>query len=267
MPGGCSAIPKLLLFYFFKTYMTNLIICISLLLLCLKIAGELVGLPYLPAFTSTLTSEIKVINGVNYASAAAGILDETGRQLVMSSIYNLDISYNVFLAHFLPNNMHVCMKQGDRFSLRQQVQNFETTLNQLKSQMDEKELSQYLGRALAVMILGSNDYINNYLLPTFYTTSSNYNPVDYADLLIGRYTSHILVWKNMIYSVIKFPTSSLTPCSNSVKFGQKISGILVIQKAIYVWTFFFLLSHTFHEADEAFDFVSFFFSGTTKLWS
>ena len=119
--------------------------------------------------------------------------------------------------------MSICMKQGDRFSLRQQVQNFETTLNQLKSQMDEKELSQYLGRALAVMILGSNDYINNYLLPTFYTTSSIYNPIDYADLLIGRYTSHILVWKNRIYSIMKnFPTSSLTPCSNSIKFGQKL---------------------------------------------
>jgi hypothetical protein len=121
--------------------------------------------------------------------------------------------------------MSICMKQGDRFSLRQQVQNFETTLNQLKSQMDEKELSQYLGRALAVMILGSNDYINNYLLPIFYTTSSNYNPIDYADLLIGHYTSHILVWKNMIYSIMKyFPTSSLTPCSNSIKSGQKLSS-------------------------------------------
>ncbi|KAE8126178.1 hypothetical protein FH972_020922 [Carpinus fangiana] len=141
--------------------------------------GELVGLPYLPAFTSTLTSGIKVDNGVNYASAAAGILDETGRQL------------------------------GDRFSLRQQVQNFETTLNQLKSQMDEKELSQYLGRALAVMILGSNDYINNYLLPRFYTTSSNYNPIDYADLLIGRYTSHILALQS--FGLRKFLLAGVGP--------------------------------------------------------
>ncbi|XP_062158864.1 GDSL esterase/lipase At5g08460-like [Alnus glutinosa] len=125
--------------------------------------GELMGLPYLPAFASTFTSVgINVVNGVNYASAGAGILDETGLQL------------------------------GDRFSLSQQVQNFETTLNQLKSQMDEKELSQYLAKALAVMILGSNDYINNYLLPSLYTTSSNYTPKDYADLLIGHYTSHIL---------------------------------------------------------------------------
>jgi len=105
---------------------------------------------------------------------------------------------NIFFVHYL----HNYMTQGDRFSLSQQVQNFDTTLNQLKSQMDEKELSQYLAKALAVMILGSNDYINNYLLPSLYTTSSNYTPKVYADLLIGHYTSHILVWETRIYMLM-----------------------------------------------------------------
>jgi hypothetical protein len=158
------------------------------------------GLPYLLAFASTFTSVgINFVSGVNYASAGAGILDETGRQLVMSSIVHT--SYNIS-QHFLVHYSHNYMTQGDRFSLSQQVQNFETTLNQLKSQMDDKELSQYLAKALAVMILGSNDYINNYLLPSLYTTSSNYNPKDYADLLIGHYTSHILVWENRIYMLM-----------------------------------------------------------------
>ncbi|KAB1228200.1 hypothetical protein CJ030_MR5G008797 [Morella rubra] len=119
------------------------------------------------AFTSTLTPVISIVNGVNYASAAAGILDESGQQL------------------------------GDRFSLSQQVENFETTLSQLKSQMDEKDLSQYLARSLVVMNLGSNDYINNYLLPSLYPTSGNYNPKDYADLLINRYTRQILALQSL----------------------------------------------------------------------
>jgi hypothetical protein len=81
----------------------------------LKIAGELVGLPYLPAFTSTLTSGIKVDNGVNYASAAAGILDETGRQLVMSSIYNLDVFFFFWPINYLHNiNMHVDLHETGR---------------------------------------------------------------------------------------------------------------------------------------------------------
>ena len=44
--------------------------------------GELLGLPYLPAFADSSTTGDNVLRGVNYASAAAGILDETGRNLV-----------------------------------------------------------------------------------------------------------------------------------------------------------------------------------------
>ena len=44
--------------------------------------GELLGLPYLPTFADSSTTGGNVLRGVNYASAAAGILDETGRNLV-----------------------------------------------------------------------------------------------------------------------------------------------------------------------------------------
>ncbi|KAI3473548.1 hypothetical protein Pfo_031206 [Paulownia fortunei] len=103
-----------------------------------------------------------ILWGVNYASAAGGILEETGQNL------------------------------GERFSLSEQVENFESTLNQLKSQMEDEELSNYLTKALVIMALGSNDYINNYLQPSFYTTSYIYSPKDYVDLLINRYTRQIL---------------------------------------------------------------------------
>ncbi|KAF8412021.1 hypothetical protein HHK36_004580 [Tetracentron sinense] len=129
----------------------------------IDLLGELLGLPYLPAYADPLTVGTNILKGVNYASAAAGILDETGQYL------------------------------GDRFSLSQQVINFESTLNdQLRNQMGERELSQYLAKSIVVMVLGSNDYINNYLLPSMYLTSSTYNPKDYADLLITRYTAQIL---------------------------------------------------------------------------
>lgn len=59
--------------------------------------------------------------------------------------------------------------------------------------MEEEELRDHLAKALVVMALGSNDYINNYLQPSFYTTSFVYNPKEFADLLITRYTRQILV--------------------------------------------------------------------------
>lgn len=59
--------------------------------------------------------------------------------------------------------------------------------------MDDQEHIKYLRSSLAVVILGSNDYLNNYLLPSLYTSSYIYNPADYADLLIKHYTRQILV--------------------------------------------------------------------------
>ncbi|XP_030550278.1 GDSL esterase/lipase At5g08460 [Rhodamnia argentea] len=124
--------------------------------------GELLGLPYVPAYVNTLEDDRSILGGVNYASAAAGILDESGREL------------------------------GGRFSLRQQVENFRSTLSQLKNQKGEEELGQYLAKSLVMMNLGSNDYLNNYLMPSLYDTSSIFNPSDYAQILISNYTTHIV---------------------------------------------------------------------------
>lgn len=65
--------------------------------------------------------------------------------------------------------------------------------------MSDEEISHYLSKALVVMTLGSNDYINNYLVPSMYPTSFMYNPKDYADLLIERYARQILVRLDRIF--------------------------------------------------------------------
>lgn len=42
----------------------------------------MLGLPVLPPYTSPLATGRNVVRGVNYASAAGGILEETGQNLV-----------------------------------------------------------------------------------------------------------------------------------------------------------------------------------------
>ncbi|XP_019429389.1 PREDICTED: GDSL esterase/lipase At5g08460-like [Lupinus angustifolius] len=128
----------------------------------IDILGERVGLPYLPAFADTVEPSDNIFSGVNYASAAAGILDETGRTL------------------------------GERISFSQQVRNFETTLSQLNDQMENRSLSEYLAKSLAVLNHGSNDYINNYLLPELYGTSYIYNPSSYAEVLVRIYKNRLM---------------------------------------------------------------------------
>ncbi|KAF3948294.1 hypothetical protein CMV_025690 [Castanea mollissima] len=130
--------------------------------------GRMLGIPYLPAFADPATVGTRVLNGVNYASAAAGILDETGR-------------------HY-----------GQRFSLSQQVVNFQSiTFNQLRTLMNGTNLSQYLAKSIAILVFGSNDYLNNYLLPSLYASSSIYSPPAYANLLLNRYTQQILALYSM----------------------------------------------------------------------
>ncbi|XP_072952572.1 GDSL esterase/lipase At1g71250 [Typha angustifolia] len=124
---------------------------------------DLLGLPYLPPYISPVLNETRLLSGVNYASAAGGILDESGQFL------------------------------GERFSLSQQVLNFQNNLNQLRSMIGGgRNFSQYLARSIAVMVFGSNDYLNNYLLPSLYISSYNYTPEQYANLLINHYTRQIL---------------------------------------------------------------------------
>ena len=83
--------------------------------------------------------------------------------------------------------------QGQRYSLSQQVLNFETTLNQIRTLMSGRNLTEYLGKSIAVLVFGSNDYINNYLMPSLYSSSFYYSPPDFANLLLNHYTRQLLV--------------------------------------------------------------------------
>ncbi|KAK4417459.1 GDSL esterase/lipase [Sesamum alatum] len=124
--------------------------------------GEFLGFPLIPSYADTVAKGADVLLGVNYASAGAGILEETGHHF----------------GHVIP--------------LGQQLSNFKTTLNQLSNQMQEEELSNYLAKALVFVDMGANDYLNNYILPGVYRSMSTYSPQQFADLLINLYTGHIL---------------------------------------------------------------------------
>ncbi|KAL2931060.1 hypothetical protein RDABS01_036470 [Bienertia sinuspersici] len=101
-----------------------------------------------------------MLRGVNFASGAAGILEETGSQL------------------------------GDRIWMDRQLKNYEAALSQLKL-MVEGSVSDYLGKCLYTVNIGSNDYINNYFMPQNFNSSKLYNADQYADLLITRYKTQL----------------------------------------------------------------------------
>ncbi|KAH6833826.1 hypothetical protein C2S53_009835 [Perilla frutescens var. hirtella] len=123
--------------------------------------AELLGLPLIPSYADTSAN---ILYGVNYASAGAGILADTGHNF------------------------------GRVIPLGEQISNFKKTVAQLRERMEEEEMMRnYLGNALVFMNVGANDYLNNYLnLKSGYTSGLIYTPQEFADLLIKLYRQHIL---------------------------------------------------------------------------
>ncbi|XP_071712727.1 GDSL esterase/lipase At1g71250-like [Rutidosis leptorrhynchoides] len=159
------------------------------------ILGDWLEVAAPPPFSSPTTAGRRILGGVNYASAAGGILDETGQ-------------------HY-----------GARYSLNQQVVNFETTLGQLRAMMSPANVTQLLTNSIIIVGFGSNDYINNYLMPNLYASSRNYNPEAFANLLLNHYARQL----QALYSLglRKFFLAGVGPLGcipNQLATGQAATG-------------------------------------------
>ncbi|CAL9193686.1 unnamed protein product [Musa hybrid cultivar] len=104
-----------------------------------------------------------IFRGLNYASGAAGIRDETGNNL------------------------------GDHYPLAQQINHFRDTVRVMTRMFrgNSTRAGDYLGKCIYYMGLGSNDYLNNYFMPTMYPTSREYSPRTYAALLLEDYSRQL----------------------------------------------------------------------------
>ncbi|KAF3794518.1 GDSL esterase/lipase [Nymphaea thermarum] len=124
-------------------------------------AAELLGfedriLPYSQATPQML------VKGANFASAAAGIREETGRQL------------------------------GARVPLRGQVEDFHDAAMVIAEILgSEDSAAEHLSKCIFIVGMGGNDYLNNYFVPGLYPSSMQYTPEQYAAELVRSYTQHL----------------------------------------------------------------------------
>lgn len=77
-------------------------------------------------------------------------------------------------------------------SMNQQVESFATTVQQLRRYL-RGDFSTYLSKCIFNSGLGSNDYLNNYFMTDYYSTSSRYTPKAYAASLIQDYSRQLTV--------------------------------------------------------------------------
>ncbi|KAI7752759.1 hypothetical protein M8C21_008908 [Ambrosia artemisiifolia] len=131
------------------------------------IIGQLLGFPkFIPPYATATDQEIST--GVNYGSGSAGIREESGSHL------------------------------GDRINMDRQLLNHEKTISRLSALQNNKTFTdEYLKKCIYLSNIGSNDYINNYLIPSIYPSSKTYTVDQYATVLVQEYSQQLKTIYNL----------------------------------------------------------------------
>ncbi|CAA0827545.1 GDSL esterase/lipase [Striga hermonthica] len=104
----------------------------------------------------------QILKGVNYASGASGILDDTA------------------------------IIVGDRISLNRQLFNHGLTVSKITLLVGNATLArEHLKTCLYFVNMGSNDYLLNYLQPRISLSSTFYTPQQFAEKLINQYSKQL----------------------------------------------------------------------------
>ncbi|XP_073137700.1 GDSL esterase/lipase At1g29670-like [Henckelia pumila] len=113
----------------------------------------------IPPFATATGSDI--VKGVNYASAGAGILNETGKAL------------------------------GDNISMNKQLSNHQITISRLATLLGPSQVQAYLNTCVYTVEMASNDYVNNYIQPQNYPSTASFTPDQFAAFLIQQFTTQL----------------------------------------------------------------------------
>ncbi|KAI3732310.1 hypothetical protein L1987_63514 [Smallanthus sonchifolius] len=121
-------------------------------LMCEHLGSE----PVLPYLSPEMTDK-KLLMGANFASAGVGILNDTGFQF--ASILRVPVQ----IAYFREYQQRISYMIG------------------------EKQAKELVNKALVLVSLGGNDFVNNYYLTTFSARRQQYALPNYVSLLMSEY--------------------------------------------------------------------------------
>lgn len=113
-------------------------------------------------------------------------------------------------------------------SLDKQIMLFKETVEEYLPQHFKKttEISQYLLNSVFAILIGSNDYLGNYLNPKYNNETSRYNRDEFANFLISNLEKQLKVCRSFFTLCIKavsdFKNTELfVPNNNAVSKLEK----------------------------------------------
>ncbi|CAL5084590.1 unnamed protein product [Urochloa decumbens] len=134
------------------------------------IIGEMLGqADYSPPFLAPNTTGGAILNGVNYASGGAGILNATGKIFVSCRRSSTNPFRNS--SEFRQITCQIILSiQVNRIGMDLQVDYFNITRKQLDDLLGRDRAKEFLRKkAIFSVTVGSNDFLNNYLMPVLST--------------------------------------------------------------------------------------------------
>ncbi|PWA69712.1 SGNH hydrolase-type esterase domain-containing protein [Artemisia annua] len=134
------------------------------------ISGQELGFSrFIPSFATATNKDISI--GVNYGSGGAGIRDETGSNLVMPAREKL--KHVAFFSSSKYHEKHAKLRIAN------------------KKFSNKTFTNEYVKKCIYLVNMGSNDYINNYLMPEKFPTSRIYTPDQYAAVLAKQFSQQL----------------------------------------------------------------------------
>lgn len=108
--------------------------------------------------------------------------------------------------HHQVKTIWLIILQGDNISMDRQLQNHQITISNIIKLLGNNEslAATYLSKCIYSVVVGNNDYINNYLMPQYYLTSHLYNPEQYATVLSQQFYQQLLVSKASFPFLLKW---------------------------------------------------------------
>ncbi|XVE72236.1 hypothetical protein DITRI_Ditri11bG0023200 [Diplodiscus trichospermus] len=125
------------------------------------ILAEKLGISSPPPYLSLAPNDDAILQGVNYASGGAGILNETG-------------------AYFI-----------QRLTFDDQINYFKKTKENIRVKIGDEAANKLCNEAMYFIGIGSNDYVNNFLQP-FLADGQQYTHDEFVELLTSTLEKQLL---------------------------------------------------------------------------